>query len=211
MAIQIIGSGGASVEADSTFSALRMSLRPMQTINWQSIGAVSGNLTGVAANGPVFSFRNTGTNLMLIRRVALGFAVLTAFTTAQALTYSMIKANSFTVSDTGGTALYTAGANKFCNSMTNISSAPDIRIAAAAALGAGTRTLESRGLGLYSGSASALGAVAPISPIFAHDPEDHPLVLAQNEGFIITNLIAMGVTGVIQLQVDVEFAEVTSF
>ena len=37
------------------------------------------------------------------------------------------------------------------------------------------------------------------------------MVLAQNEGLVVTNLIAMGAAGVINLSVNIEFAEATSF
>jgi len=36
-------------------------------------------------------------------------------------------------------------------------------------------------------------------------------VLAQNEGFIIANGIAMGAAGVIRLQVSVEYAETATY
>lgn len=203
--------GNAFADVDSTFKALRVSVRPAEVLNWNSWGGNSGALTGVAANGPVFSFRNTGANLMLVRRVQVGFVTTTAFTTAQGLAYSLIKANSFTVSDSGQTALYTAGANKHRNSLTNISSAPDVRISNTGAITAGTRTLETVGLGVAGGSSTAVGTGMPVTPLLSHDTGDYPLVLAQNEGFIISNLIAMGAAGVIQLHVNVEAAEATSF
>ena len=95
--------------------------------------------------------------------------------------------------------------------MTNITSAPDIRIASTAALTAGTRTLETVALASAAGTTSGVGTSMPITPLFSHDPGDYPLILAQNEGFIITNGIAMGAAGVINLIVNIEFAEAASF
>lgn len=211
MAIQTQGFSGVVDEVDTTFRARRISIRPPEVINWNSISGVSGLLTGVAAAGPVFSFRNTGTNLIMVRRLSAGFITTTAFTAAQGLYYNMLKANAFTASDTGGTALYTAGANKHRNSFTNITSAPDIRIATTAALTAGTRTLEAIPLAAACGTSNAVGASLAMSPLFSHDPGDYPLILAQNEGFIITNGIAMGAAGVINLLINLEFAEATAF
>ena len=211
MAVQTQGFSGVVDEVDTTFRARRITIRPPEVINWNSIGGISGLLTGVAAAGPVFSVRNTGSNLLMFRRVSVGYVTTTAFTTAQGLIYNMIKANSFSASDTGGTALYTAGANKHRNSMTNITSAPDIRIASTAALTAGTRTLETVALASAAGTTSGVGTSMPITPLFSHDPGDYPLILAQNEGFIITNGIAMGAAGVINLIVNIEFAEAASF
>ena len=212
MAIQLAGNTVANIqEVDATFKAARISIRPAEVINWNSQGGVSGLLTGVAAAGPVWSMRNTGSNLLMVRRITVGFITTTAFTTAQGLYYNLIKANGFTASDSGGTALYTAGQNKHRASFTNITSAPDIRISTTAALTAGTRTLESQPIGSVCGSSTAVGTSMPATNIFSHDAGDYPIILAQNEGIIITNGIAMGAAGVINLMVGVEYAEVTAY
>lgn len=211
MAIQAQGFSGTTAEVDATFRALRVSDRPQEAIGFYSFGGTSGLLTGVAAAGPVFSLRNTGSNLLVIRRVQIGFVTTTAFTTAQGLAYGLLKATSFSASDTGGTALFTAGQNKNRTSFTNITSAPDVRIASTAALTAGTRTLETVPLAVAAGSSTAVGTVMPLTSILPHEVGDYPFVLASNEGFIITNNIAMGAAGVINLQVNVEMAEATAF
>lgn len=211
MAIQNQGFSGVVSEVDTTFRAQRSTLRSGEAINWNRVGGTSGLLTGVAAAGPVFSFRNTGSNPILVDLAQLGFVTTTAFTTAQGLQYQLIKANSFTASDTGGTALYTAGANKMRNSLTNITSAPDIRIASTAALTAGTRTLETVPLSSVNGSSTAVATGLPIQDLLRSQPGEYPLVLAQNEGFVIVNGQAMGAAGVINLQVNIRFAEVTAY
>jgi hypothetical protein len=211
MAIQIQGNGGTTQEVDATFRAARVSLRPAEVIGYYSVSGASGALTGVAANGPVFSFRNTGSNLILVRRVSIAFVTTTAFTAAQGLAYQLLRANSFTGSDSGGTALFTAGQNKHRNSFTNIASAPDIRISSTGALTAGTRTLETAGMGFANGSSTAVGTSMPTEDLLRYDSGDYPLVLAQNEGFVVTNGIAMGAAGVIRLQVSVEFAETAAY
>lgn len=211
MAIQVQGNGGTTQEVDATFRAARVTLRPMELIGYYSISGASGALTGVAAAGPVFSFRNTGSNLLLVRRVTIGFVTTTAFTTAQGLDYQIFRANSFTVSDSGGTALYTAGANKHRTSFTNVTSAPDIRIASTGALTAGTRTLETAGMGIAGGSSTAVGTSMVPTDLLEQDAGDYPFVFAQNEGFIVANGIAMGAAGVIRLQVSVEYLETASY
>lgn len=211
MGIQVIGNGGTIQEVDATFRAARITIRPSEVINWNSITGVSTLLTGVAAAGPLFSFRNIGTNLMMVRRISVGFVTTTAFTAAQGLYYNLIKANGFTVSDTGGAAIYVAGANKHRSSMTNIASAPDVRMCTTAALTAGTRTLEAQPLMTACGTSSAVGTSMPMSLLLSHDTGDYPLIIAQNEGFTITNGLAMGAAGVINLIVAMEYAEVTAF
>ena len=211
MAIQVQGNGGTVSEVDSTFRAIRVTLRPTELIGYYTFGGVSGALTGVAAAGPVFSLRNTGSNIFLVRRVSVGFLTTTAFTAAQGLSYGLIRATGFTASDTGGTALFTAGQNKHRTAFTNITSAPDIRIASTAALTAGTRTLESQPMGVVGGSSTGVGTGMPTEDILEQDSGDYPMVLAQNEGLIVTNLIAMGAAGVIQLRVSVELAEASAY
>jgi hypothetical protein len=211
MAIQLIGPSGATQEVDLAFQAARVSIRPVDVINWLAYGAASGALTVVAANGPVFSLRNTGANLLMVRRVQVGFVTTTAFTAAQGLVYQMVKANGFTASDSGGTALYVAGQNKHRLSFTNITAAPDIRISSTAALTAGTRTLETVSMGNAGGTSNGVGTSMLKTALLSHDTGDHPVILAQNEGFVITNLIAMGAAGVIQLHVNIELAEMASY
>jgi hypothetical protein len=211
MAIQIQGNGGTTQEVDTTFRAARITIRPMEIIGWYSIAGSSGALTGVAAAGNVFSFRNTGSNPILIRNVYIGFGTTTAFTTAQGLFYTLFKCTGFTVSDSGGTALYTAGNNKHRESFTNITSAPDIRISTTGALTAGTRTVQTQGLGNACGSSTAVGTSMAKAVLFGNDTGDYPLYLAQNEGFVIQNDVLMGAAGVVRLQVQCEFAEVSSY
>jgi len=211
MAIQTQGAGGTIDEVDATFKARRVSIRPEEVIGWYAFGGSSGALTGVAAAGPVFSIRNTGANLLAIHRLQVGFVTTTAFTTAQGLAYQLFKATGFTVSDSGQTALYTAGQNKHRTSFTNITSAPDIRISNTAAITAGTRTLETVALGVAGGTSSAVGTSMPPTGLLTHDAGDYPVILAQNEGLIIANAIAMGAAGVIQLHVNIELSEATSY
>ena len=95
--------------------------------------------------------------------------------------------------------------------MTTFTTGSDLRIAAAAALTAGTRTLETSALAIMAGSSTGVGTGLAPSLLLAHDASDYPIVLAANEGIVINNLIAMGAVGVINLFVNVEFAEMSSF
>ena len=120
-------------------------------------------------------------------------------------------ARSFSASDTGGTALAITGSqNKHRTSLATPTSL-DCRISSTAALTAGTRTLDTVALAATYGSSTAVGTSMPVTPLLSNDAGDYPVVLAQNEGLVVTNLIAMGAAGVINLSVNIEFAEATSF
>lgn len=211
----IEGPSSAQMEVDAGFKAARTSIRPPESLGWLSVGAVSGALTGLAANAPVFSFRNLSGNPIMVRRVGIGFVATTGFTTAQLIAFGLMVARAFSASDSGGTAITLTGSNcKHRTSMGTLSSV-DCRIAAAAALTAGTRTLDANFLSMLGDYApTTAGRIIAAAPnnLFGHDPEDYPLILAQNEGFIIANgATAFGAAGVGSLFVNVELAEATSF
>ena len=215
MGIQTIGNGGAILEVDATFKAGRSTVRPMECLNWYSIGAQSGLLTGVAAAGALFSFRNAATTPVMVRRVGVGFIATTGFTAMQKLDWGLIVARAFTASDTGGTPIVLTGSNaKMRTSLATITSV-DCRIATTGALTAGIKTLDANHLSQMAGFAAAAGLGVILAPsasnLLQHDTGDYPLVLAQNEGINIQNLTAMGAGGVGVLYVNVELAEVPSY
>lgn len=213
MALQIQGASGVVVDADATFKAQRTSIRPMESLAWLSIAAKSGALTGIAANGPIFSFRNLAANPIAIRRVGIGFICTTAFTTAQVVDYSLIVARAFTGADSGGTTIaLTGNTNKHRTSLGTLTSAQAF-VSTTGVLTAGTRTLDTNIMAATGAFIGAIGAALAPSPsnLFAHDPEDYPLILAQNEGIVIQNLTAMGAAGVGTAYVSFELAEVTAF
>ena len=137
----------------------------------------------------------------------------TAFTAAQAVDYGLTIARAFTASDTGGTAVAITGNNLKARTSLASPLSVDCRIATTAALGAGTKTLDANSIGVVAGWAGAVGAGISPTPnnLLQHDPGDHPVVLAQNEGLNILNLTAMGAAGVGFFYVNLEFAEAVSY
>jgi hypothetical protein len=205
--------GNAFADVDATFKALRVSIRPAETLGWNSIGAQTGLITGLAANSAIFSFRNISANPILIRRVGVGFISTVAFTAAQRVDYGLMFQRAFTASDTGGTAIALTGNNtKVRTSLATLTSV-DCRIAAAAALGAGTKVADANHLSQIGGwvGAAGQGITASLNNLFSHDTGDYPIVLAQNEGINILNLTLMGAAGVGIAHVNIELAEVLSY
>ena len=215
MAVIQGGTSGNLAEVDTTFQSMRTSIRPMQVLGWYSVGARSGALTGAGADTAVFSLRNISSNFLIIRRIGIGFVCTTGFTAAQALTWGLKFARSFTVADSGGTAIAITGSqNKHRTSLATPSSL-DCRISSTGALTAGTKTLDTVDLatmGTYAAATTA-GNLLPPQPnnLLQQDAGDYPIVLAQNEGLNIMNIIAMGAAGVGTLHVNLEFAEATSY
>jgi hypothetical protein len=186
------------------------------------ISMYSGNIVaGLAAAAPIWSLRWTSTsNRMIIQSIMFDFAVITAYGTAQAIENSLWFARSFTASDSGGTAITTTQTKDQSLDSAQINGSGsaqsllfagngDLRIATTATLTAGTRTLDDQALYSWLGGATAIG-VCSNNPdvIFGQQDATNPLVLRANEGLIITNDLLLGATGVIQINVCLEWTEV---
>jgi hypothetical protein len=218
----ILQTGAASsgnVIVDPTMQALRISERPPEILGAYQIALTSGLLTTAAAGSTVFSFRfnpATTTNLLMIRRVEIGFAMTTGFTTAQSLQYSMQIARGWTVVDSGGTsaAFTQANTGKMRTSMPTSQmslSGSNIQIANTGALTAGTRTLDTQSISFASGAVTtALPSSIPLQAIYQHQSGDYPLILGYQEGFIINNVATMGAAGVGNLTVNVQWMELSA-
>lgn len=215
MAVIEGGVSGNLAEVDTYFLAQRSTLRPMQCTGWFNLGARSGALTAAAANTALFSFRNIAANLIAIRRIGIGFIATTGFTAAQQLNWGLKFARAFSASDTGGTVIALTGneakVRTSLATMTNV----DCRISSTGALTAGTKTLDAYDMatiGAYGGAATAGNLLPPgLNNLFEQSPGGYPIILAQNEGFNIMNITAMGAGGVGTLYVNVGLAEVVNF
>ena len=178
-------------------------------------------VAGLAAAAPIFSLRWTSTaSRMIIQSIMLDFYVVTAYTTAQGIANSLYFARSYTVTDSGGTAITATqtadqaldtkqiGVGGNAQSLIFAGSG-DMRIATTATLTAGTRTLDDQALYSWLGSASAIGA-ASNNPDLVLGQQDatNPLTIRANEGIVITNDILLGAVGVIVWNIGLEWTEV---
>jgi hypothetical protein len=211
---------------DPTFGAARVVLKPDE---WN--GAVagfngghystafeSGLLTGVAAAGAVFSFRAPPSGVALLKKLRVGWVLTTAYTTAQATDFDVIKCTGFTASDSGGTTLTPAAqtntsTNKKRTSLMNSSALADLRISTTAALTAGTKVQDAFPFAVLnypkqSATNTALVTGTELVDLYIQNAmAEHPMTFQPNEGFNIRAVTAMGATGVIKLYVKVEWVE----
>lgn len=218
---QTFGMPTAESMIDPTWGALRASLRPdeynfagVQGGHFRIARSISG-ITGYAAGALVTSFRWGVQNLdALIKRVSMGFALTTVFTTAQPVDFDLIRATGFTVADTGGVQVnpFTGTAAMARTKWMNQSQVADFREPAAAggALTAGTKTLDASPLGAspISIAGNTLGVGGMIDLYKLDATNQHPLMLKNNEGFNIRLITAMGAAGIIRIYYVVEWAEV---
>jgi len=224
MAIQVQGNGGVVAEVAGTlFRALNINAKP---VDCGALGAYTyGGLTGIipaafGANSEIFQFRWTNaTNLAVIRKIRISACVTTTFFAAGVpVQIDLVKATAWSVQGTLGTALSPAALLKRRTSMgSSLVASGDIRIATTAALGAGTKTLEGLSLstlvapGPITASLNG-GIIAPGTILWQAEVGDgeHPLVLVQNEGFVIRS-VAVPASGTWQVAINVDWAEVGSY
>ena len=224
MPILIIDNNGTAWEMDgSLFNAARVVSKP---IDCGALGSYTyGGFTGIlpaalGANSEIFQFRWADvTRFAVIRKIRISAAVSTTFFAAGVpIQIDLVKSTAWTVAGTGGTAITPAALLKKRTSMgSTLMAAGDIRIATTAALGAGTKTLETLALSAIVASApitSSLNGniINPGTILWQAEIGDgeHPLVLAQNEGFSIRS-VAVPATGTWTVGITVDWTEVTSY
>lgn len=223
-AVSIMGSGGELVKASGTaFNGLAVTVKP---VDHGSLGAyLWGGFTGVlpaalAANSEIFQFRwADATRFAVIRKVRISCAVSTTmFAAGVPIQIDMVKATGWTVQGTGGTG-YTIGAmlKRRFNMGSSLIVSGDVRAATTAALGAGTKTLETVALSSIAAAGPITGALngAIINPgtiLWQAEVGDgeHPLVLVANEGFVVRS-VAVPATGTWSCAMNVDWAEVSAY
>lgn len=187
-----------------------------------AIAAVTGAIAaGAGADSEVLQFRNPhASRLAIVSRIALtGMRATTAFA-AGAIDLKATIARAWTVAGTGGTDLTLTGDKQKLRTLHDTIAAAAIRVATTAALGAGTKTLDTQDIGMITTHSSAgVGAATPIIgsiylptlELFRGDYEsgEQPLVLAPNEGFVIRATVPA--TGVWNLGMMVRWAEGTAY
>ncbi len=200
MAIQIQGNGGVVAEVDGTqFRAIRVTARPINygSLGFYKIGAVSGTMAAaLAANAEMFQFRwPDATNLALVYNVSISAGANVAATAAALSSFVMTIARAWTAAGSGGTRLTMTTNNAKLRTSMGTSLVNDIGISTTAGLTAGTKTLDATncaavafGIGTGAITTAVALPVLPRADLFNADEHGgHPIVFAQNEGFIIRN------------------------
>lgn len=220
MAIQIQGNGGTVLEVDgTTFRAARVTSKPIDygALGHYRVAATVPLVVTQAANGTLFSFRwGDATRLCVITKIRIGCLQTAAATATIMPSFSMLVARSFSASDSVGTAVTLTGNNMKKRTSMGTSLVTDIRYSAVAAgLTAGTRTLDTQPVLVLPTQQTITTPNATLYSIeqdYGIGDGNHPLTLAQNEGFIIQGpSIVFGAAGTANLTVEVSWAEVAAY
>jgi hypothetical protein len=234
MGIQIQGNAGTIAEVDGTaFRAIRTVNRPIDhgTLGHYRIHVQSGILpaalaAGTGTAGHVFAFRwGDATRLAVITKLKTRFLPLTPFTAATLTDHTSFDAfvvRSYSASHTGGTDVTPTGNNAKARTSMGTSLVTNVRISTTAALTAGTHTFDAfpfaqsiRKGNRVNPAAATEETIMPNADGMEMDFDmgggDHPLVFAQNEGFVIRNRTVWPAAGTGIISVLVAWAEVTAF
>ena len=219
MAIQVQGSSGTVADVDgTTFRALKVVQRPLDhgSFGQYQLSTIVPLVVTQAANGTLFSFRwGDATRVCVVQSIRLEVQQTAAATATIAPAFEVLAARSFTVSDSAGTALtLTGNAFKKRTSMATTLVTDIRKSAVAAGLTAGTRTVDSEAMMQVSTiqTITNINATTYTKVTDFTDGSDYPLVLVQNEGFIVRGpTVVFGAAGTANLIVEVEWVELTSY
>jgi len=206
-----------STAGDGSLQAIRHSATPYPVDyglgGCFQITSKSGSMAaGLTANSPIYAFRWVSSTLLgILRRVRITVATTTTGFAAGQMTFDLFRAQSWSAADTGGVTDTLGIDNGNLRTSMPGSVLSEIRHSSTAALTAGTRTLDAQphdSLALQAATA-ATTVIASRALIFDKGgAADHPLVMAQNEGFVIQATVPA--TGVWAFAITPEWDEVTS-
>jgi hypothetical protein len=186
---------------------------------------VSGTIAAaLAANAVLFSFRwGDATRLAVVTYISLRFQALTLFTAATLVDFGFdaYVGRSFSANHTGGTAATLTGNSMKTRASMGTTLLTDLRVASTAALGGGTITLDGNAFASSIGDPQTVNPAAGTEEQLVNDPSlewrpdvasgEHPLVFAQNEGFVLRNRGVWPAAGTGVIAVNVRWAEVVGY
>lgn len=162
------------------------------------IGATSGTMAvSLAAGAEIFQFRyvTAASRLALVYKVSISAGANVAATAAAIVALKMTIARAWTAAGSGGSRITLTGNNAKLRTSLATSEVNDAGVATTAGLTAGTKTLDTTDIGgVAQGIITGAITVAPLFPLFpqtnlfdADGEGQYPLVLANQEGFVIRN------------------------
>jgi hypothetical protein len=189
------------------------------------IGASTGTMAAaLGANSEIFQFRyvTAASRIALVYRISCSAGANVAATAAALVQFRATIARAWTVAGSGGTRITLTGDNVNLRTSMTTSEVNDAGIATTAALTAGTKTLDTTDIGAVSIGigTGAITVAANLNLLTdgggslfdADDNGGHPIVLANQEGFVVrSGANAWPATMTWAGSVNVVWAEVPAF
>lgn len=207
----LIGGGGAA------FKGANVHLKPLDhgSLGHYRVAIRAQLLAGQAANSRLFELRNSGSNLIVPTRMEITVLPVGSVASPYLLALSLFKCTSFTAVDTTNTATPTVTVLK-TSGMSAAPGAASVRylVGASAGMTGGTLTKDAFPIStLLAWMATITPATPPVTKEMARkNVDEYPLVLAQNEGFIIENFqLGSATANEVQVVCELAWAEVTAY
>ena len=224
MAIQVQGNGGTVAEVDgTTFRALRITPRPIDygALGFYRLSMVSGTMAAaLAANSEIFQFRwPDATRFAIVYRIAISAGANVAATAAAFVSLRATIARAWTVAGSAGTRATMTGNNQKLRTSMGTSLVNDIGISTTTLLTAGTKTLDAQdvggvsfGIGTGALTTTPNFSLIPLTELLNIDSSaDHPIVCAQNEGYVVRSGIIFPAAMTWAFTVNTSWAEVAAY
>lgn len=221
--IQLLSNGGAVIAgAEEARKPLHVANMP-KSGNWYRYSGFTGTIgAALAASSEVLQFRFlSGTkSYALIYRVEFeGMGIVAVATAAGPLGFEGVPARAWTAAGSGGTRIAVSGDNLQQETPLATSQVNDIGIATTGALTVGTKTLDANAFGGVLGGVGTgavtiygpTGIVVPGYLLNAPNGGDMPLVLANQEGFVIRTTHAGPTALTYVARFGITWCEVTAF
>lgn len=226
MSLPIEGQGGQVLQVDATHRAARWSARPLDhgVLGHYRVSVVTGTLAAaLAANAQVVQFKNPTVNPCIILGVRTRFQPLTPFTAATLTDHSsfdMVVARPYgaggggtTLTLTGNNAKVRTGGMATCGAVINISTTSALTLATG--LDANPFAQSIRKGNRVNPAAATEEVIQPTTDGLEYKPDvdrgEHPLTLAQTEGFVIRNRTGWPAAGTGILLFEVSWVEVATY
>lgn len=230
--IQIQGATGAVVEAGpATAKGLHTISKPQDydTLGHYRLVLTTGTIAaGIAANAEILQFRWTdATRFAIVQEIAvLEFRNITTAFAAGPFNFFVTRSTGWSADGTGGTAVTLTSPQAKVRTTMGAPIVGTVRISTTAALGAGTKTLDTNPMGATFGNTGSTPAIAQLyipagSPVTGYGgpgvelmhPDigagEHPVVVGTNEGVSVR--VNMPGTGTWIASILIKWAEVTAF
>lgn len=205
-------SGAILAGVDAGSRALRVTPRPIDALGHYRIAGSTGAFSTLAGYSELLQFRwSDSTSLALIQNIRFRLVQLSAFTTPQEMSLELITAQSYTQS--GGGGFTTIGSTPTFRKRASfpVSRVGDLRYSNTAALILGNRTTAANPIMTQAAFAAGPGTVIDGVLEMPGGSAEYPLVLAQNEGFILRlGQTSMGAGGTARLLFELAWTEVSA-
>jgi hypothetical protein len=197
-----------------TAGSLRITQRPNDTgaLGSYSQGATSVAFNATPGNATLYSFRWTDPSAKcVVRRISARLTHTNLYTAVQEVGLYAQIARSWTTTDAGGSTLLAPTKRRSSMAASLLPSLNSQILAFGPGLTVGTRTSDG---GSFASTqnfflANTVGTVDMVWD--ASDQSKQPIVLVQNEGIVISNLVTLGNTGGHRLLVNIEWDEMASY